>query len=566
MPSQTSPNSWWQIIEKSGAGRMTAQLLPAQTRQCADAAWQIEEPRHQIGYVRMWNARAIDLSALFFGAFAFHGDYADAHQRQEHSPNDETVMGGTESEFDGLALRLGLALQPPLQIMLHTNGPLTWPAKLFPFQKEGVLTLLQSDQLLLADEMGLGKTIQAIAAIRLLAHRHEIRRTLIVAPAGLLEQWRSEVQKWAPELRVITINGTPQERRWQWQYQAHITLVSYDTLRSDGFNTSPTGPCHVVWDVMVLDEAQRIKNSGTEVAIICKKIARRRSWALTGTPLENSSDDVASILEFVTGKQHSNTLLRPLLNHHQLRRRKSEVLQELPPKISTTLRLPLSPAQHRAYQRAETEGLVALRADKKAGEIAVENVLALITRLKQICNFEAASGDSAKLEDVQNRLQEITAAGHKALVFTQYTDALFGARRLGERLKQFSPLLYTGDLNNPQRNQIIDQFNTDPNKQVLILSLRAGGQGLNLQNASYVFHFDQWWNPATAQQAEDRTHRLGQTRHVHVYRYLMQDTIEERIAAVLADKTYLFDQLIDDAPMQAKPIFSQEELLGLVGL
>lgn len=401
-----------------------------------------------------------------------------------------------------------------------------------------------------------------IAALRILLHRQEIERALIVAPASLLDQWQRELRLWAPELRAIIISGTPEERAWQWRYAAHVTLVSYETLRSDWDETDDNNPARISWGVLALDEAQRIKNSDTDNAFVCKNLARSKSWALTGTPLENSAEDTYSILEFVTGGNLSAGGLRATLQRYQLRRRKADVLQDLPPKISTDLLLPLTSAQRQAYDTAENEGRIKLRGER---EIRIENVLSLIARLKQLCNF-APGGTSSKMENLEERLTEITASGEKALIFTQYTNAESGARRIAQRLQKFNPLIYTGDMNALERSNAIDAFNRDGARQVLVLSLLAGGQGLNLQRASYVFHYDLWWNPAILQQAEGRTHRLGQNRPVHIYRYLMQNTIETRIADILREKTGLFDELVEGVSLDPKQLFTRKELLEMVGL
>ncbi|HXH23645.1 MAG TPA: SNF2-related protein, partial [Vicinamibacterales bacterium] len=173
--------------------------------------------------------------------------------------------------------------------MLAPGGEvLEWPAALRAYQHDGVRAFLAHDRLLLADDMGLGKTIQAIAALRILIHRGEVTRALIVVPASLRTQWRREFATWAPELRLLTVHGPAEEREWQWRTDAHVTLVSYETLRGDVVGNPASGPRWREWDVVVLDEAQRIKNRNTTTSRACKLLPRQRSWAMTGTPLENS--------------------------------------------------------------------------------------------------------------------------------------------------------------------------------------------------------------------------------------------------------------------------------------
>jgi len=198
--------------------------------------------------------------------------------------------------------------------------------------------------------------------------------------------------------------------------------------------------------------------------------------------------------------------------------------------------------------------------------VRIENVLELITRLKQLCNLDPASGQSAKLADLSERLDTLRAEGQRALVFSQYTDATFGARAIAAHLARFRPLLYTGDMSVWERERIIRTFKEDDGHGALVLSLRAGGQGLNLQEASYVFHFDRWWNPAVERQAEDRSHRLGQQYPVHVYAYLCEQTIEERVEAVLRGKERLFREVVDGVTLDLRAMLTTSELFGLVGL
>ena len=289
-----------------------------------------------------------------------------------------------------LAQRLLKVLLPPDWGTLtpRIEESLEWPGTLMPFQEEGVRALVASDRLLLADDMGLGKTLQVIAALRILKHRKDIRSALVAAPAGLLDQWRAELLKWAPELSAIIIRGSASDRGWQWQADTDVTLVSYETLRSDYEGNTQAPVRSKAWDVVVADEAQRIKNRN-DTSRSLKGLNRARSWALTGTPIENHEEELASILEFVDyDEQGQSKRYQPgpeLLSRHrdlQLRRKKGDVLDDLPEKQVTLLSIELHPKQRRSYDKAEQEGVVYLRSLGK--DITIQQVLELITRLKQI--------------------------------------------------------------------------------------------------------------------------------------------------------------------------------------
>lgn len=444
----------------------------------------------------------------------------------------------------------------------HAFG-LAWPDKLFPYQHEGVERLVRDPCVLLADEMGLGKTIQAIAAIRILTARGEAGSCLVVAPSGLVLQWRRQFRHWAPELNLSTVVGSASNRLRAWRAKAHVFIVGYETLRAD-IGLSAPGPARQHWDAVVIDEAQRIKTGDADLARAVKGLARSRSWALTGTPLENRLDDLLSILDFVAPGRFDPAQkavgLRRLLAEVQLRRRRRDVLPDLPPKTSSTLHLRLGRSQHAAYLRAETEGMVRLEALGK--ELRISHVLELILRLKQICNFCPETGKSAKFDDLRERLAAVAASGEKALVFSQFVREPFGVSRLARELASFNPLLLTGDMDASTRAARIAEFEREVRRPVLLLSLRAGGVGLNLTAASYVFHFDRWWNPAVEAQAEDRAHRIGQERPVHTYAYLTENTIEERIQEILSIKRALFADIVDGVEANALKRLDLDTLLG----
>ena len=447
---------------------------------------------------------------------------------------------------------------------------LEWPADLMPFQRDGVRALIKMERLLLSDDMGLGKTVQTVAALRILRARGEIGSCLVVAPSSVLDQWRQELARWAPELSAIIVRGAADDRGWQWRAEKEVTLVSYDVLRQDAGFLARLHASRKAWSVVVLDEAQKIKNRN-DTSEAAKNIRRLRSWALTGTPIENDEEELASIMEFVDHdegmpRKHYRPGAALLLRHRelQLRRKKGDVLHDLPPKLETSLTIPLRRDQRESYEKAEREGIVYLRS--LGAEVGIQHVLELITRLKQICNADPRTGASSKLDDIEDRLWTLTAQGHKALIFSQYTSDSSGVAAAAKHLRAFNPLTLTGDIPADRRSDLINQFKTGKIHKALIISLRAGGLGLNLQEASYVFHLDRWWNPAVERQAEDRTHRLGQTVKVNVIKYSCEDTIEERIDRILRRKQALFDRLVDDVSMDLSNQMNRKELLELFGL
>jgi SNF2 family DNA or RNA helicase len=444
---------------------------------------------------------------------------------------------------------------------------LVWWSPLLDYQLAGIRRLMVEPDVLLADEMGLGKTVQAIGALRLLLRDPDQPPALILMPGALALQWRRHLRDWAPELALATCIGNRDERMTRWRSTARVYLTTYDALIGDLTLPSPYGPRQRLWSVVVADEAQRIRNKHTLVAAAVKSLPRLRAWALTGTPLENSAEDTVSILDFVSpgayDRREMLAGLRRTLKTVQLRRRRADVLPDLPPKSVFELRCEMTPIQRAAYDAAEHEARVWLRS--LGAEVRIATVLELILRLKQICNVCPRSGESGKLVDLCQRLASIVV-DEKVLVFSQFVAEPFGAEAIAAALAPFRPLLLTGRMPRSARDAVLATFAHDPAHRVLIASLRTGGIGLNLTTASVVVHFDRWWNPAVETQAEDRAHRIGQTRRVHAFAYLTPDSIEERIAAILAEKRELFADVVDGVETEALRRLDLPTLLRAVGV
>ena len=286
---------------------------------------------------------------------------------------------------------------------------------------------------------------------------------------------------------------------------------------------------------------------------------------MTGTPVENSTEDLVGIFEFLAPGFLSPEMKPRSIGHsirdYVLRRTKDQVLKELPPKLIHDEPLELSPEQRESYRQAEEQGTVRL---SELGEsAAIGHVFELILRLKQICNFDPASGESPKLERLEADLEEIAASGRKAIIFSQWVGTI---TRLAGPLRRFGPMEYHGRVPAARRDAVLQQFREDPSRHVLLMSYGAGGVGLNLQFVNYVFLFDRWWNPAVEDQAINRAHRIGVDGPVSVTRFLMLDTIEERIDRILQEKRELFELIFSGAEGGRKLGLTHEELFGLFQL
>lgn len=426
------------------------------------------------------------------------------------------------------------------------------PDGLRRYQRQGIRFLEERSAALLADEMGLGKTVQAIVALTTALARTESQRALIVAPASLRLNWLKEFRTWAPELTVRVVQGTAQDRRAYYLLPIPVLITSYDQLRTD-VHSLPAG---LRFGITLLDEAQRIKNADSSTALGVRLLPRDRAWALTGTPLENAPADVAAIFQYlrpgtvIAGMSRSEMI--QAVQGFMLRRTKSEVLRELPPITVQDVPLELT-----GQQRWRYDELWYQRHDLRDQPTTwAGNAFALIAKLKQLCNMDTQSGESVKLEALRVVCENLVGADDKLLVFSQYVTTL---QFLHEKLS-IRTLLYHGELTDIEKDKVLDEFRNRSGPLALLTSLRAGAVGLNLQGASTVVLFDRWWNPAVEDQAINRAHRFGRTRPLHVFRFLVADSIEQRIEEVLSKKRELFDSYVNQPDWEAHLGLCHDEL------
>ncbi len=440
------------------------------------------------------------------------------------------------------------------------------PHELKPWQYNGIEFLVKNGAALLADDMGLGKTVQTIVALKILFQQGSANTTLILCPKSLIATWDDHLQKWAPELRTIVIRSTGSGRQAFWETRAHVYLTNFESFSRDA-ETYPW--LTTKFDVTILDEIQRIKNANAEVSKACRQITSKFRWGLSGTPVENHLGDIVSIYGFIKPgllsrkDAESEKGLMSKIEPYFLRR-KAEGLPGLPAIQYDETFLDLLPKQQEAYERAEKEGIIRLKDFED--EVSLVHVLQLITSLKKICNFDDLSGESSKLDYLETALKEVTDQEHKALVFSQYPNATL--RKIEPRLNSFKPQVFDGRLSSNERDRIIADFQANEKNKILLMSLRAGGVGLTLTRANYVFHFDHWWNPAVTNQATGRVARVGQAEPtVFVRSLIIRNTIEEKIQDILQKKQALFDRVIGDLSDEGlEARLTEDEMLGLFGL
>ncbi|MCP4886437.1 DEAD/DEAH box helicase [Rubripirellula sp.] len=459
--------------------------------------------------------------------------------------------------------RLFYLLQPPLDSLVG-SGQMKFPFEPFPYQLDGIAFLFPRYAAILADEMGLGKTMQAISTIRMLICSGEAQSVLLVCPKPLVSNWIREFQVWAPEIPITTIGGPAKKREFQWRSKEFpVVIANYELLMRD---RDIVNDVDTHFDLVALDEAQRIKNRNSSTSEVIRAIPRTRSWALTGTPVENSPDDLVGIFDFLSPGYLSvgmpMTAMASASQDYILRRTKDMVMEDMPPKLYRDAELDLTPEQWATYQSAESEGVIYLEQLEQA--LTIQHVFELVLRLKQICNFDPVTGSSVKLDRLVADMEEVAASGKKAIVFSQWVNSI---DKMKDEMKRFGALEYHGRVPHNKRETVIDQFREDPDCHVILMSYGAGSVGLNLQFCEYVFLFDRWWNPAIEDQAINRAHRIGAKGAVTVTRMLAMNTIEQRIASVLDQKREMFDTLFSDKTGVARGGgLSRDEIFGLFDL
>lgn len=507
---------------------------------------------------------------------------------------DAWLSAQPEVDIDAAFQRVRERLRSFEGVQSHAE-PAGFSGTLRPYQRDGLGWLLFLEEFgfggCLADDMGLGKTIQVLAMIlqrrrgsghgnadgngngngksktkgkgKGKAKGKSPRPTLVVVPRSLVRNWIEEARRFTPELKVLDYTGAARgderERLDQWD----IVVTTYGTLRRDAGHLKD-----LPFDYAILDEAQAIKNATSQAAKACRLIQADQRLAMTGTPVENHLGELWSIFDFLNpgmlgrsnslkliSSKNSGTdiegvqLLAKALRPFILRRTKEQVLDDLPEKTEQTLYCELDTQQRKLYDELRNHYRDALnqRIASEGMNKAKIHVLEALLRLRQaachpgLLDKSKADEPSAKLETLLEQLDEVLNEGHKALVFSQFTSLLALVRRKLDKRKIVYEYLDGGTRDRQER---VDRFQTDPKCPLFLISLKAGGLGLNLTAADYVFILDPWWNPAVEAQAVDRAHRIGQTRRVFAYRLIARDTVEEKILQLQGDKRRLADAIV----------------------
>jgi superfamily II DNA or RNA helicase len=461
--------------------------------------------------------------------------------------------------------------------------PRTLRANLRPYQKDGFSWLVFLHNLgtggILADDMGLGKTVQCIAMLLWAKAKAGRGLNLVVAPTSVVPNWQREIEKFAPGFKTVLWQGPDRQERASELEEADVMITSYALLRRDEEFLQTLEMRYVI-----LDEAQHIKNPLSATARAAKRLKSERRLAMTGTPIENRLSEIWSIFDFVSpgllsslnqfeekyarpierGDAQTAQRLRSTIHPFVLRRTKAEVAQDLPEKIVQEMVVPMAEEQQKLYKQIlrQVRESVMSEVEKQGIQKSSIQILAALTRLRQVAcdprllglegNFEEESG---KLNALKEIVSEAAAGGHRVLIFSQFVSML----KLIREALDSEKISYTYlDGSTKDRQELVDKFNGDDTVTVFLISLKAGGTGLNLTGADTVIHFDPWWNPAVEDQATDRAHRIGQTKVVNVYRLIARDTVEEKILLLSEKKRELVANVLSTEDVGLKGMTKQD--------
>ena len=449
--------------------------------------------------------------------------------------------------------------------------PRTLKAELRPYQKDGFSWLVFLHELnsggILADDMGLGKTIQTIALLLWAKSKYKSKLNLVVAPTSVVPNWEREIKKFAPGLSTVVWQGPNRSQRALELEKADVMITSYALLRRDEELLQALDLRYVI-----LDEAQHIKNPMSQTARSAKKLSSERRLALTGTPIENRLSELWSIFDFVSpgllgklktfeeriarpidrGDLETAQRLRATIKPFVMRRVKRDVAQDLPDKIEQEMIVPLADEQAKLYKQIlrQVRKSVLSEVEKQGVSKAQIQILAALTRLRQVAcdprlmklpDTDFSADDSGKLGALREIIDEAVDGGHRVLVFSQFVQML---NHIRAALDSDGVAYEYLDGSTKDRIERVDRFNEDDGVPVFLISLKAGGTGLNLTGADTVVHFDPWWNPAVEDQATDRAHRIGQTKNVNVYKLIAEGTVEEKILQLSAKKRELVSNVL----------------------
>jgi len=458
--------------------------------------------------------------------------------------------------------------------------PVNLKARLREYQIDGFKWLKRLSALgfggILADEMGLGKTVETIAFLL----SEENKKFIIISPTSLVYNWKAELEKFAPSVRVGIVHGEKSERHKLIHnlLDYDVILTTYGTLKMDIQQYKG-----IIFDACIIDEAQNIKNHLAQNTKVIKEVRAKVRFALTGTPMENNLTELWSIFDFIMpdylyskeifeskftiNKEGDLDELKLLIKPFLLRRTKKEVMKELPDKIEKKFIVEMTGPQKAVYKTY----IKAIREKMKNNIGGKIEVFSYLTRLRQICLdpslvIEEYKGGSGKLKVATELIEKHLDSQGKVLLFSQFTSAL---KNIGENLKKKGiPYFYLDGKTKPKdRIKLVDEFNSRCEKKVFLISLKAGGTGLNLTSANLVIHFDPWWNPAVEDQATDRAHRIGQRNVVEVIKLVAKGTIEEKIILLQENKKDLIDSVITGELTNSHVLgkLTKEELLDLFG-